>query len=69
MTSSCDIISARRESVNQAYNSACAENKLRYLEGDDKATVEYIFPNQKEDANNIIDIFYKNKRLCILMKN
>jgi hypothetical protein len=65
MTSSCDIISARRESVNQAYNSACAENKLRYLEGDDKATVEYIFPNQKEDANNIIDIFYKNKRRVI----
>ena len=63
--SSSDIISARRESVLQAYNSAKAENHLRFLEGDDKATSEYIFPNQIEDANNIIDMFYKNKR-CVI---
>jgi hypothetical protein len=60
-----DIISARRESVIQAYNSAQAENHLRFLEGDDKATAEYIFPNQREDANNIVDLFYKNKRRVI----
>ena len=28
-----DLISARRESVLQAYNSAKAENHLRFLEG------------------------------------
>jgi len=65
MSSPSDIISARRESVLQAYNSARAENHLRFLEGDDKATAEYIFPNQMEDANNIVDKFYKNKRRVI----
>jgi hypothetical protein len=59
------LISARRESVLQAYNSAKAENHLRFLEGDDKATSEYIFPNQMEDANNIVDKFYKNKRRVV----
>jgi hypothetical protein len=65
MSSSSDLISARRESVLQAYNSAKAENHLRFLEGDDKATAEYIFPNQIEDANNIVDKFYKHKRRVI----
>ena len=65
MSSSSHIISARRESVLQAYNSARAENHLRFLEGDDKATAEYIFPNQIEDANAIVDEFYKNHRRVI----
>jgi hypothetical protein len=65
MTSSSDIISARREAVLQAYNSAKAENHLRFLEGDDKATSEYIFSNQLEDATAIVDKFYKNYRRVI----
>jgi hypothetical protein len=65
MSSLSDIISARRESVLQAYNSARAENHLRFLEGDDKATSEYIFPNQIEDPNAIVDKFYKNHRRVI----
>lgn len=65
MSSLRDLISARRESVLQAYNSAKAENHLRFLEGDDKATEEYIFPNQIEDANNIVEKFYRNKRRVI----
>ena len=65
MSSSSDIISARRERVLQAYNSARATNYSLFLEGDDKATAEYIFPNQMEDANNIVDKFYKNKRRVI----
>jgi hypothetical protein len=65
MFSSTDIISARRESVLQAYNSAKAENYLRFLEGDDKATAEYIFANQIEDANAIVDKFYTNHRRVI----
>jgi len=65
MSSSSEIISARRESVLQAYNSAKAENHLRFLEGDDKATSEYIFPNQQEDAMNIVNKFYKNNRRVI----
>lgn len=55
-----DLCSARREAVLQAYNSAKAENHLRYLEGDDKATEEYIFENQMEDASNIVEMFYMN---------
>jgi hypothetical protein len=61
----CRLISARREEVLQAYNSARATNHRLFLEGDDKATSEYIFPNQMEDANNIVDMFYKNKRRVI----
>ncbi len=56
-----EIISSRRERVIQAYNAAKADNYNRFLEGDDKATEEYIFPNQMEDALNIVDIFYKEK--------
>jgi hypothetical protein len=65
MSYSSDLISARREDVSQAYNSAKATNRRLFLEGDDKATSEYIFPNQMEDANNIVDKFYKNKRRVI----
>jgi hypothetical protein len=68
MSSQRDLISARRESVLQAYNSAKAENHLRFLEGDDKATAEYIFPNQMEDANNIVEKFYTNKRQVVIIQ-
>ena len=60
-----DIISARREYVLQSYNSASAENRLRFMEDDVKSTAEYIFPNQMEDASNIVDKFYKNNRRVI----
>jgi len=64
-TNMSDIISARRESVIQAYNAAKAENHLRFLENDDKATSEYIYPNQMEDACNIVSKFYEQKRRVI----
>jgi hypothetical protein len=51
---SANLISARRESVNNDYRSAQAENHLRYLEGDDKATAEYIFPNQSGNSRPIL---------------
>lgn len=60
-----DLISARREYVLQSYYTAEKENKLRFMEGDDKATSRYIFPNQIEDANHIVDKFYKNNRRVI----
>ena len=65
MSSPSELISARREDVLQSYNSARATNRRLFLEGDDKATDEYIFPNQMEDANNIVNKFYKNKRRVI----
>ena len=60
-----DLISARREEVLQSYNSATATNHRLFLEEDYKATSEYIFPNQKEDALAIVDKFYKNGRRVI----
>jgi len=65
MLNTSELISARREDVLQAYNSAKATNRRLFLEDDDKATAEYIFPNQIEDANNIVDKFYRNKRRVI----
>lgn len=59
------IISARRETVLRAYEHAKAENYLRYLEGDDKATSEYIYENQIMDANYIVNAFYQNHRRVI----
>lgn len=58
-------IAAARESVLAAYDSASKDNRLRLLQGDDKATPEYIFPNQREDAANIFDKFYKHNRRVI----
>jgi hypothetical protein len=69
MTSSSELISARREDVAQSYKSAWATNRRLFLEGDDKATEEYIFPNQIEDAHNIVDMFYKhNVRVISIQK-
>ena len=65
MSISSDIISADRESVLKDYDGAKAKNYRRFKKGDDQATAEYIFPNQMEDANNIVDMFYKNKRRVI----
>jgi hypothetical protein len=65
MSSLRDIISARRERVIASYKEAELLNYELFHNGDDKATAEYIFPNQKEDANNIVDKFYKNKRRVI----
>ena len=65
MSYSTELINSRREDVLKAYDSAKATNRRLFLEGDDKATSEYIFPNQMEDAQNIVDKFYKNKRRVI----
>ena len=55
------IKAARRETVMASYNAARAENKLRFLEGDTKATSEYIYDNQKEDAVGIVNEYYFKK--------
>lgn len=65
MASASEIISARRDDVLQSYNSARATNHRSFLEGDDKATAEYIFPNQMEDAKNIVKGFYLRERRVI----
>jgi hypothetical protein len=69
MTSLSDMISNDRESVIQSYNSAVADNRRAYGKNDDKATSEYIFPNQMEDANNVVEKFYsKGRRVISIQK-
>jgi hypothetical protein len=69
MYTSSEVKSARREEVLQACNSAEATNRRLFLEGDDKATAEYIFPNQKEDAAAIVNIFHEtNCRVISIQK-
>ena len=59
------LIEARREEVFQSYKLEIAKNHRAFLENDDKATAEYIFPNQIIDATNIVDMFYKKDRRVI----
>ena len=56
-----ELISNRRERVLVSYREAELINSELCESGDHKGTSAYIFPNQKEDANNIVDKFYKNK--------
>lgn len=64
-----DLLEKRREYVLTSYVSAEKENNLRFSEGDDKATSEYIYANQKEDANNIVNLFIKhNYRVVSIQK-
>ena len=65
MSGETELVNARREDVLQAYNSAKATNRVEYLEGNDNATEEYIFPNQILDANNIVEKFYNYKRRVV----
>jgi len=60
-----ELISDNREEVLADYNAAVKRNKRRFNQGIDTATAEYIFSNQIEDANNIVEKFYKNKRRVI----
>lgn len=56
---------ARRDEVITSYESAKAMNRRLFLEGNHKATSEYIYYNQSEDGHNIIYKYYINKRRII----
>ena len=56
----------QRENVFDEYKAAISRNKYMLLKGDDKSTIEYIFPNQKEDATNIVNIFYNNRDIIVV---
>ena len=59
------IASSYRSFVLGSYNSAVAENFIRYSSGDRRATSEYIYDNQKEDAAKIVYEFYRNNRRVV----
>ena len=61
MFSEEEKISLRRESVLQSYIAAKAANRVLFSEGNYKVSEEYIFPNQIEDANAIVNLFYREK--------
>ena len=54
-----EIIDLNREIVLNDYQSATKKNKELFITGDVKASSEYIFPNQKEDAFIICNKFYE----------
>ena len=57
--------SANRSLVLGSYTAAMSENFIRFSNGDRKATSEYIYDNQKEDAMNIVAEFYHNNRRVV----
>ena len=60
MDNNTELRDATREEVFKSYESAKASNRKKFLQcKDDKATSEYIYSNQMEDANNIVNLFYQ----------
>lgn len=53
------ILELNREIVLNDYQSATKKNKELFITGDVKASSEYIFANQKEDATIICNKFYE----------
>ena len=58
-------IAKRRDYVLSSYNAACKKNDYLFSNGDYRATKEYIFDNQKEDALKILNTFYKKKTIRV----
>ena len=56
-----EILSMNRRIVNNDYESAVMSNKENHLAGNVKYGAEYIYKNQKDDAQNIVDLFYKSE--------
>lgn len=65
LTSEEAIKASNRALVLMAYNLAVVTNKNLFLKGDEKATEEYIFKNQIEDAYEIVREFKENNRRAI----
>jgi len=65
-----ESIEIDRETVLANYNSAVKENaRAFYNKNDPKATSEYIYENQKIDANEIVNkLYYNNKRVISIQK-
>lgn len=53
------LLDMNRELVLNDYNSATLKNRMLFRRGDVKASSEYIYPNQKEDASIVCNNFYE----------
>lgn len=63
-----DLINAQKDEVENDYKAAVTRNRRQYLEGDVKATSQYTFPNQKEDAHCIVDLFLSGYQVISIVK-
>lgn len=61
-----DNIQFNKEWVNQEYKAAVIKNKCEYERKVRTASKEYTFENQRQDAENIVDILYKNPKTLVL---
>jgi hypothetical protein len=59
-------IEAQREYVLSSYKSAKDKNRDLFINDNENATSEYIYPNQMLDAANIVDMFYRNPNLRVV---
>lgn len=65
MGTSPDILASNRDTVLSAFKYAEKINKNLFIKGNEKATAEYIFENQRIDAHEIVREFYENDRRVI----
>lgn len=68
MSNSTDLKSASREAVLACINASEKDNRRRFLRGDDKASSEYIYDNQREDAAFVVDALYRRNRRIITVQ-
>lgn len=61
-----DMKQMQRVVVSDAYKAAESNNKMQFLKGEVRATKEYIFDNQKNDAKKIMTMFYDDKNLRVV---
>lgn len=58
----------QRQRVIANLESAIADNKYAYTQGDPFASAEYIYPNQENDANIIMENFRSDKQVISVQK-
>lgn len=59
-------ISDKRNEVSASYGKAVRDNKNSFRNGNVRATEQYIFPNQLEDASKIVEMFYENQSCRVI---
>ena len=64
-----NLIELKRDQVQKSYTLAEIDNRIRYVKGDPKATSEFIYSNQREDALHVVSTFYEsNCRVVSIQK-
>jgi Na+-transporting NADH:ubiquinone oxidoreductase subunit NqrA len=57
-----DVIETDKKYVIDSYQSAISSNYTKFKRGDERATSEYIYKNQADDAKKIVEEIYLNNR-------